>query len=155
MTEEGDRGNILVIANRTCECPALHEDIASRAAPGAEVLVVAPALNSRVRHWVSDSDGAVKAARERLASAVQELQVRGVNARGEVGDAEPLHAIADALVGFKAEQILLSTHPPGKSHWLEKGLVEQAQERFEAPVTHLVSGYGLTASSAVDEGRDA
>jgi len=108
------------------------------------VLVVAPALNSRVRHWVSDSDGAVRAARERVASAVEELHRRGINARGEVGDAEPLHAIEDALVNFDAEQILLSTHPPGRSHWLEKGLVEQAQERFEQPVTHLVSGYGLS-----------
>lgn len=99
-----------------------------------------------MRHWVSDSDGAVQAAHERLASAVEELQQRGVNARGEVGDAEPLHAIEDALVSFEAEQILLSTHPPGRSHWLEKGLVEQAQERFEAPVTHLVSGYGLAST---------
>ncbi len=146
MTDEDDRGNILVIANRTCECPALHEDIASRAAPGAEVLVVAPALNSRVRHWVSDSDGAVKAAKERLAAAVEELHRRDVNARGEVGDADPLHAIEDALASFDAQEILLSTHPPGRSHWLEKGLVEQARQRFQQPVTHLVSGYGLAAS---------
>lgn len=154
MTDHGERANILVIANRTCECPALHEDIAARAAPGADVLVVAPALNSRVRHWVSDSDGAVRAAHERLATAVGELHSRGVNARGEVGDAEPLHAIEDALVGFDAEEILLSTHPPGRSHWLEKGLVERAQERFEQPVTHLVSGYGLAAAPAVDVGGD-
>lgn len=153
MTDDGERANILVIANRTCECPALHEDIAARAAPGADVLVVAPALNSRVRHWVSDSDGAVRAAHERLAAAVSELHSRGVNARGEVGDAEPLHAIEDALVNFDADEILLSTHPPGRSHWLEKGLVEQARERFEAPVTHLVSGYGL-ATPAVDIGGD-
>lgn len=84
----------------------------------------------------------MRAAHERVAAAVGELHSRGVNARGEVGDAEPLHAIEDALVNFDAEEILLSTHPPGRSHWLEKGLVEQARERFEAPVTHLVSGYG-------------
>lgn len=149
MAGEGDRRAILVIANRTCECPALHEDIARRAAPGADVLVVAPALNSRLRHWVSDTDAAVRAARERLGTAVEELARRGVSARGEIGDAEPLHAIEDALVGFDPEQILLSTHPPGHSHWLEKGLVEEARERFEQPVTHLVSGYGLE----VDEAR--
>ena len=146
MTDESG-GNILVVANRTCECPALHEDIAGRAGSRAEVLVVAPALNSRVRHWVSDSDGAVEAAHVRLASAVEELQRRGVNARGQVGDAEPLHAIEDALVNFDAAQILLSTHPPGQSHWLEKGLVEQAGARFDQPVTHLVSGYGLAGAA--------
>jgi GABA permease len=148
MSEEGDRRAILVIANRTCECPALHEDIAERAAAGADVLVVAPALNSRVRHWVSDTDAAVEAAEERLATAVAELRRRGVDARGEVGDAEPLHAIADALAGFEADEILFSTHPPGRSHWLEKNLIEAARSRFEPPVTHLVSGYGAEATAA-------
>jgi hypothetical protein len=38
---------------------------------------------------------------------VGELQGRGVNARGEVGDAEPLHAIEDALVNVDAREILL------------------------------------------------
>lgn len=148
MTDEHNLQTILVIANRTCECPALHEDIARRAAPGADVLVVAPALNSRVRHWVSDTDDAVRAARERVAAAVEELRRRGVDARGEVGDAEPLHAIEDALAKFEAEEILLSTYPPGRSHWLEKGLVDRARERFAQPVTHLVSAYGLEGAAS-------
>lgn len=135
--------SILVVANRTCECPALHEEIAHRAAPGADVLVVAPALNSRLRHWVSDSDGAEQAAADRVQAAVEQLKERGVDARGEVGDAEPLNAIADTLHGFDAQEILFSTHPPGESHWLENGLIEKAQERFAQPVVHLVSHYGV------------
>jgi len=146
--DQDDRPTILVIANRTCECPALHEDIARRAAPGVEVLVVAPALNSRVAHWVSDTDGAVREANERLGAAVHELRSRGVQARGEVGDAEPLRAIEDALAVSTVHEILLSTHPPGRSHWLEKDLVERARERFEPPVTHLVSGYGLEEAAS-------
>jgi hypothetical protein len=145
---DGGRRNILVIANRTCECPALHDEIALRAEPGADVLVVAPALNSRVRHWVSDSDAAVRAAHERVGAAVERLRQRGVDARGEVGDAEPMRAIEDALVEFEAEEILLSTHPPGSSHWLEKDLVGRAQEQFDQPVTHLVSGYGLESAAS-------
>lgn len=152
MTNEGTRQHILVIANRTCECPALHEDIAGRAAPGADVLVVAPALNSRLRHWVSDTDEATIAARQRLDAAVEELRRRGVAVRGEVGDAEPLQAIDDALVDFAADEILLSTHPPGDSHWLEKGLLEKARERFDPPVTHLVSGFGLQRADSADSG---
>lgn len=143
-----EKSSILVVANRTCECPALHEEIASRAAPGADVLVVAPALNSRLRHWVSDSDDAEKAARERVEAAVGELQRRGVSARGAVGDAEPLHAIADALHEFDADEILLSTHPPGQSHWLENDLIEKATEQFDPPVVHLVSEYGLDDAAA-------
>jgi hypothetical protein len=58
--------------------------------------------------------------------------------RGEVGDAEPLQAIEDALRTFGADEIVLSTHPEGRSHWLEQGLVEEARRRFALPITHIV-----------------
>jgi hypothetical protein len=32
----------------------------------------------------------------------------------------------------------VSTHPPGRSNWLELGVVEQARLRFDVPVTHVV-----------------
>jgi hypothetical protein len=101
-----------------------------------------------VRHWVSDSDATGRAAHERLAAAVERLRRRGVDARGEVGDAEPLRAIEGALVEFEAEEILLSSHPRGRWHWLEKDLVGRAQEQFEQPVTHLMSGYGLESAAS-------
>jgi hypothetical protein len=139
---------ILVIANRTCPCPALADDVAARAGdPPGEVLVVAPALNTRLRHWVSDVDAAVDAARERLQRAVANLQERGIAARGIVGDADPLLAIEDALAGFRATEIVVSTHPPGRSNWLEKNLPDRAAERFDLPVTHVVSRRGLEAAA--------
>jgi hypothetical protein len=50
---------VLVIANETVEGEALHEAIhASARDEVSEVLVIAPALNSRVRHWASDEDDA-------------------------------------------------------------------------------------------------
>jgi len=142
--DETTAGGLLVLANRTCECPALHDEIVRRAESAQGVLVVAPALNSRLRHCVSDTDDAVQAARKRLDAAVAELHRRGLSARGEVGDAEPLNAVEDALSGFGADQIVISTHPPGESHWLEKDLIERARRRFAQPVTHLVSEYGVT-----------
>jgi hypothetical protein len=62
----------------------------------------------------------------------------GIEARGEVGDAEPLQAIEDALRTFGADEIIISTHPEGRSHWLEKGVVTGARERFAVPITHVV-----------------
>ena len=52
---------VLVIANRTCPCPALLEEVARRVEDHEQiaVLLVAPALNSRLRHYVSDIDPAV------------------------------------------------------------------------------------------------
>jgi hypothetical protein len=68
-----------------------------------EVLVVAPALNSAVRHWASDEDGARAAAQQRLKRSLAQLEGYGVAARGEVGDGDPLQAIEDALRTFGAD----------------------------------------------------
>jgi GABA permease len=141
---------ILVVANRTCPCPALTDEVARRAGDTIDVFIVAPALNSRVRHWVSDVDEAVARARDRLELAIADLRKRGVSARGEVGDANPVLAIADALASFPASAIVIATHPPGRSNWLERGLIEKARARFDLPVTHLVSAFGL-----VEEGLAA
>ena len=138
-----------MIANRTCPCPTLVDEVARRATDtSAGVLVVAPALNSRLRHWVSDVDDAVAEARDRVGLAVAELRERGVSARGEVGDSNPLLAIADALASFPASEIVIATHPEGQSNWLERGLIENASARFDLPITHLVSTYGLVADGA-------
>lgn len=139
---------ILLLANRTCPCPELHAFVHEQLGdPPGHVLVVAPALNdSRLAHWVSDSDEAVAAARERLALAVEGLEADGVTVEGVVGDAEPLQAIEDALASFPADAIVLSTHPPDASHWLEARLVESTIERLTVPVHHFVSEYALQSA---------
>ena len=135
---------VLVIANRTCPCPVLLDEVLRRASNAPiDVLVVAPALNSRLRHWVSDVDDAVARAHDRLELALADLRERGIFARGEVGDADPVLAIADALASFPASAIIVATHPPGRSNWLERGLIDKVRARFDIPVTHLVSTYGL------------
>jgi hypothetical protein len=135
---EGER-RILVVANETVAGGALRDAIAT-AAEGARanVLVVCPALNTPLRHWVSDEDEARQAAEERLARSIGELERLGISARGEVGDADPLQAIEDALRTFGAEMIIISTHPEGRSNWLERGVVSGARERFAVPITHVV-----------------
>jgi hypothetical protein len=134
---------ILVVANRTCPCPMLLDEVARRVSDApAEVLVVVPALNSRLRHWLSDVDEAVARAHDRLKLALAELRTRGVRARGEVGDANPLVAIDDALAHFPASAIVIATLPAGKSNWLERRLIEKARARFDVPVTHLVATEG-------------
>ncbi len=134
---EGER-RILVIANETVGGDTLIRDIRRRSEGVDEhVLVVAPALNSHVRHWTSDEDGARAEARERLDESVGQLQAAGVNVEGRVGDDDPLQAIEDALRTFGADEILISTHPEGRSNWLERGVVESARLRFTPPVTHV------------------
>jgi hypothetical protein len=130
---------ILVIANETVGGAKLRDRILERSkGVREEVLVVAPALNSPIRHWASDEDGARAQAQERLDESLARLRAVGVNARGEVGDSEPLQAIEDALRTFGADEIIISSHPEGRSNWLERGIVENARERFAVPITHVV-----------------
>jgi hypothetical protein len=135
---EGER-RILVIANETVGGHTLRSAILEKSLDvREEVLVVTPALNSPLRHWVSDEDDARAAAQQRLETSLAKLSEVGVEARGEVGDGDPLQAMEDALRTFGADEIIISTHPEGRSHWLERGVVEKARERFAVPITHVV-----------------
>jgi hypothetical protein len=142
------RHRILVIANETCAGRALCDEIRYRARPDSEVLVVAPALAGPVRFWASDVDGARDAAQERLRASLSALAAAGVEARGEIGDSDPLQAIEDALRTFGADEIVLSTHPPGRSNWLERGVVAGARDRFDVPITHVIVDLQAEASGA-------
>ena len=130
---------VLVIANETVESDLLRRVIATEArVDGAAVLVVAPALNSRLAHWASASDGARRGAEERLARCLDLLAAEGVSAEGYVGDADPLLAIEDGLRLFAPHEIVIATHPEGRSNWLARDLVARARRRFDRPVVHVV-----------------
>jgi hypothetical protein len=130
---------LLVITNETAEGDLLFEVVAGIAArTDLEVLVVAPALNSRLRHWLSDVDDARGAAGVRVARCVDRLRARGIAAEGEIGDSDPVQAIDDALATFAADELVIATHPEERSNWLAHDLVGRACERFRLPVAHVV-----------------
>lgn len=130
---------ILVVANETVGGPELLGTIKERAGDRfVRVLVVCPALNSPLKHWVSDEDGARDAAQDRLHASLDGMRAVGLSVEGEIGDGDPIQAIEDAMRTFQPDELIVSTHPPGRSHWLERGVVERARERFELPLTHVV-----------------
>ena len=134
----GER-RILVVANETVGGRALLSQIKDRAAGArTSVRVVTPALNSRVKHWTSDDDEARAAAQQRLDRSLATIRAAGIEASGEVGDGDPLQAIEDALRTFAPDELIISTHPEGRSNWLERDVVAGARERFALPVTHVV-----------------
>ena len=134
-----DEKRILVIANETVGGETLRECIHAKSEGFREtVLVVTPALNSPIRHWASDDDRARAAASDRLERSIGRLRDLGIDARGEVGDSEPLQAIEDYARIFGPDEIIISTHPEGRSHWLERGVVVEARRRFGVPITHVV-----------------
>jgi hypothetical protein len=135
-----DRHRILVVANETLSGRALRDEVAYRAKGSghSEVRVVCPALNTKLKHWTSDEDDARDAAGQRLANVLATLAHAGLNAQGDIGSDDPVQAIEDALRTFRADEVIVSTHPPGRSNWLEAGVVTRTRSRFPVPITHVI-----------------
>jgi len=142
LTRGGDgRHRLLVVANETVGGAALLEEIGRRCRDrDCEILVITPALAaSRANHWASDIDEAIVLARQRMELSVIEVEQRlQLKAKGEIGDSDPNVAIGDALRVFAADEIVISTHPPQTSRWLERGVVDRAREEIDLPITHVV-----------------
>jgi hypothetical protein len=142
LSRGGDgRHRVLVIANQTVGGRALLDEIANRSrGRNSEIFVLTPALaRSRAAHWSSDTDEATELARQRMELSLQAIEEStGLRARGEVGDSDPNIAIEDALREFPADEIIISTHPPNRSRWLEHGVVSRARDEIDLPVTHVV-----------------
>jgi hypothetical protein len=148
VTRGGDgKHRLLVIANETVGGGALLEEIRDRCRNrDCEILVMTPALvGSRASHWASDVDEAIVLARQRMELSLIAIEELGLKAKGEIGDSDPNVAIEDALRMFPADEIVISTHPPQRSRWLEHGVVDRARAEIELPITHVVVDLGAAS----------
>ena len=127
---------ILALVSEPVSAGALRSAIGDEA-DESEVLVVAPALQSRGRWLLDAPDPAIERAEKVQEETVERLDEEGVDAAGDTGEADPLLAIQDALATFEADEIVLFTHAGGDVNWMEEGMVEDARERFDRPVRHL------------------
>jgi hypothetical protein len=135
----GDHRRVLVVSNETLGGRELREELLRRGEPRPELRVVAPVLPSRSHYIASDIDHELAQARLRLDRTLEWAHEQGFDAAGRVGDdTPPLTAIEDELRRFAADELIISTHPPGRSNWLESRLVEQARAQLDIPVTHVV-----------------
>ena len=99
----------------------------------ANVLVVAPALNSRLHRWLSDEDEARRQAADRVSAWIDRLELTVARVQGTVGDADPMQAIADALPTFAADEIVIAGRSDGSTRLADE-LVSRARRRFGLPV---------------------
>jgi hypothetical protein len=129
---------ILALTSEAIDASALRSALGGEGLDGAEVLVVAPALTSKRRFILADPDPGIERAEEIQEETVERLGEEGVDAAGDTGESDPLLAIQDALATFEADEIVLFTHTGGKRNFLEEGLVDEATERFSAPVRHMI-----------------
>jgi hypothetical protein len=128
---------ILAVVSEPIDAEALRAALGSEVGE-AEVMVVAPASVGRFRWLMGDTDEAIERAEAVQEETVERLDEQGVEAAGDTGESDPLLAVQDALATFQADRIVLFTHREGKRDWQEEGIVEQARERFDPPVSHLV-----------------
>jgi hypothetical protein len=134
-----DEQRVLVVANETVGGEELMAELGEMALEGpTRLYVVAPALNSRLKTWTSDEDPAREAAQGRLAATLRRLRDVGIEADGAIGDVDPLVAVDDAVRTFRPTEIVVSTHPEGRSNWLERGVVSALRDRYDVEVKHVV-----------------
>ena len=133
------RRRVLVVANRTLASSQLRDEILQRAKAGDEVHIIAPILCSRVHYIASDVDRELADARERLDDALAALREQDAEVTGKVGDPNvAFAAIEDELRRAGTDEVLISTHPPKQSNWLETGIVNRLRDQLDIPVTHLI-----------------
>jgi hypothetical protein len=100
-----------------------------------EILVVAPALPSRLAWLTSDTGKTREVADERLRAVVGQLRGTGSSVAGAVGADDPLLVFEDAIGDFHPHHILIARRPSTESGWQERGLIEEVGERFGLPLT--------------------
>jgi GABA permease len=145
------RPRILVVANQTLGGEELKQEILRRGERRPELRIVAPVLCSRSHYLTSDIDAEHHEAERRLDETLRWAHDQGFEAVGMVGDVSPLIAIEDALRRFGADELIISTHIPERSHWLEAGVVDRARSELDIPVTHVtvdVARQRVTVASA-------
>jgi hypothetical protein len=148
---------ILVVANQTAEGRGLLDEITNRCRGNeCEVMLICPGMvGSRAQRWASDIDKGMDAARERMTRSVAALRRVGVEVRAEIGDPDPNMAIEDALRVFPADEIVISTLPPGESRWLEHDVVERTRREVDLPMTHVVVDLQAESTAAAGGARVA
>lgn len=127
---------VLVIADESCVEPSFAAELFDHAGGRQiEVLVIAPAIGSRLARWTGDESQYVDA-RKHLDDTVAALAAAGIPATGETGADDPLQAADDGVREFGPSEIVFVTRAGTGTDWVERGVIETATTRYALPVTH-------------------
>jgi flavin-binding protein dodecin len=151
----------LVVANQTVGGSALTRVIRQRMDAGpSEFHVLVPATLSRdyasarrlsslgvdpmsgytfgdLTPLAGPDEAGLAQANDRLAEQLLALSGAGARSTGELGDPDPLSAIATVLSRGSFDEIILSTLPSSMSRWVKMDLPSRVERRFQLPVTHV------------------
>ena len=120
----------LIVANQTLNSQQLEENLRMRAAEGATHFhIVVPATHPQDQATPVEGD-AVEIANERLKAAIERFGELGPAVSGEVGTAEPLAAIRDAVDKDRCDSIIVVTLPQRRSRWMRRDLPNRLRRQF-------------------------
>ncbi len=134
--------NILVIANETAASATLLDALRDRVDPARDsVTVIAPVSDPRHGYVVYEDSRRASAGR-RLDRTLRLLRESGVSAHGFVVECGPVQAAKDALAQLDPtpDQVVVSTHPPERSGWMRRDVVEDIRRAAGGiPVEHVIA----------------
>jgi hypothetical protein len=128
---------IVVLANEVIGDQALVREVV-RHVEGrpTQIRIVAPALvKSPLDLAAGDVDDEIDDARRRLEASIATFGQSGIEATGDVGEADPVLALEDALRLFPADEVIVVAHPRERATWLEENVVERARREVGVPFT--------------------
>jgi hypothetical protein len=133
-----EEASVLVVAHQTAATPGLLEAVRERAERGpAKFHLVVPRMPHGMHKLVDPEETGQDDAQHVLEDALPKLsQAAGIEVTGDLGDAEPLCAIQDAVNLGHYDEIIISTLPKRVSRWLRLDLVSKTKG-LGLPVTHV------------------
>jgi len=141
---EMDARRILIVANQTAAGSHLKRIVQERMAEGpCKFLLLVPAMPPPDTLTYTDEEAA-RVAYARMEDALGRLREVGADIEGQVEEGAPISAV-EALMQIERyqqhqpfDEIILSTLPPGMSHWLKQDLPHRLQRHYGIPITHVI-----------------
>jgi hypothetical protein len=75
----------------------------------------------------------------RLAEALERWRAEGLKADGEIGDSDPVQAVAEVCKPGTFDEVIVSTLPGQTSRWLRSDVPYRIGALTDLPVTHIVA----------------
>ncbi|HEY7961365.1 MAG TPA: hypothetical protein VID29_05530 [Solirubrobacteraceae bacterium] len=130
---------ILVVANRTLGGAKLYDAVRELAGEGETRFRLVVPQSKPSAGLVVYNEAVRESAQVRVDLAMSLLASEGIEATGEVGDADPFSATMDAIAERRPDEVIVSTHPASQSGWLRRDLIERIHNASGLPVRHIVT----------------
>ena len=75
----------------------------------------------------------------RLAEALERWRAEGLKVEGEIGDSDPVQAVAEVCKPGTFDEVIVSTLPGQTSRWLRSDVPYRIGALTDLPVTHVVA----------------